>query len=150
VCTRVQCKEFKARAITSDPADGKIAIFKGPKDSAATSTTDAHKNYAKNTSKRDACQSGITASALLSGRALQLQKEQGFTEICIKELALGKKVKAASRKKWNEFQIRLESIAAEYNTRPKLEYQRAIVLMQTYDCFRKKNALMNFFLNFFL
>ena len=55
----------------------------------------------------------------------EIQKEQGYTEVCITELAMGKKVKAAPTKKWNELQRRLEAIAAEYN-RPTLEYLRAI------------------------
>lgn len=56
----------------------------------------------------------------------ELQKEQGYTEVCITELALGKKVKAAPTKKWNDLQLRIQSIASEYNTRPRLEYLRAI------------------------
>lgn len=56
----------------------------------------------------------------------ELQKEQGFMEICINELAIGKKVKTAPTKKWSELQSRLESIAGEYNTRPRKEYLWAI------------------------
>lgn len=56
----------------------------------------------------------------------EIQKEQGFTEICVTELAMGKRVKAAPTKKWADLQGRLESIASEYNTRPILEYLRAI------------------------
>ena len=47
-------------------------------------------------------------------------------EICVNELALGKKVKAAPTAKWRELQSRLEAIAPEYQTRPRLEYLRAI------------------------
>lgn len=56
----------------------------------------------------------------------EIQKEQGFTEICISELSMGKKVKAAPAKKWHDLQRRLESIAAEYQTKPLLEYLRTI------------------------
>ncbi len=56
----------------------------------------------------------------------EIQKEQGYTEICITELAMGKKVKAAPNKKWSDLQTRLESIAVEYGTRPILEYLRFV------------------------
>jgi len=52
----------------------------------------------------------------------EFQKEQGYMEICLTELAMGKKVKAAPSKKWTELQTRLESIATEYNARPRMEY----------------------------
>ncbi len=52
----------------------------------------------------------------------EIQKEQGYTEIYINELAMGKKVKVLPTKKWNKLPRRFESIATEYNTRPGLEY----------------------------
>jgi len=52
----------------------------------------------------------------------EFQKEQGYTEICVQELALGKKIKYAPSKKWRDLQTRLENIAAEYNNLPILEY----------------------------
>lgn len=52
----------------------------------------------------------------------EFQTEQGYTEICVQELALGKKVRYAPSKKWQDLQIRLESIAAEYDQVPILEY----------------------------
>lgn len=52
----------------------------------------------------------------------EFQKEQGYTEICIQELALGKRVRNAPQKKWRDVQIRLENIAAEYENLPLLEY----------------------------
>lgn len=39
-------------------------------------------------------------------------------EICLTELAMGKKVKTAPTRKWVELQLRLESIATEYGTKP--------------------------------
>ncbi len=56
----------------------------------------------------------------------EIQKEQDYTEICINELAIGKKVKVAPIKKWNELLRHLESITAKYNTRPRLEYLQSI------------------------
>ena len=47
-------------------------------------------------------------------------------EICVAELGLGKKVKAAPNKKWTELQTRLEGIAAEYQSRPIIEYLGAL------------------------
>lgn len=56
----------------------------------------------------------------------EIQKEQGYMEICLTELAMGKKVKAAPAKKWVDRQTRLESIASEYNQRPLLEYLKTV------------------------
>jgi hypothetical protein len=56
----------------------------------------------------------------------EIQKEQGYMEICITELAMGKKVKTSPTKKWIELQDRLESIAAQYASKPIMEYLRAI------------------------
>ena len=53
---------------------------------------------------------------------LEFQKEQGFTEICLQELALGKRVKSAPTKKWHDLQQRLENIAADYNNMSVLTY----------------------------
>jgi len=50
----------------------------------------------------------------------EFQKELGYTEICITELAMGKK--AAPTKHWSD----LESIAVQYNTLPRMEYLRTI------------------------
>lgn len=44
----------------------------------------------------------------------EFQKEQGDTEISVVELSLGRKVKAAPKKKWVDFQKRIQSITAEY------------------------------------
>ncbi len=54
----------------------------------------------------------------------EIQKEQGYTDICINELDM-EKVNAAPTKKWNELQRRLKSIATKYNTRPSQEYLRS-------------------------
>lgn len=56
----------------------------------------------------------------------EIQKEQGFMEITLMELAMGKKVKAAPAKKWVDRQTRLESIASEYDQRPLLEYLKTV------------------------
>ena len=45
----------------------------------------------------------------------ELQKEQAYTEVCIAELALGKKVKTAPKKKWLDLQTRIQSIAEKYD-----------------------------------
>ena len=42
----------------------------------------------------------------------EFQKEKGDTEIAVVELSLGKKVKAAPKKKWVDFQRRIQSITA--------------------------------------
>ncbi len=57
----------------------------------------------------------------------EILKEQGYTEIYINELAMGKKVKVTRTEKWHELLWCLESIGTEYNTRPRLEYLRSIV-----------------------
>jgi len=44
--TRVQYKECRACAITSDPADGSVVIFKGPKDSEHTHPPNVDENTA--------------------------------------------------------------------------------------------------------
>jgi hypothetical protein len=56
----------------------------------------------------------------------ELQKEQGYMEICVTELALGKKVKSARAKKWTDLQTRIGAIASEYDTRPIMEYLQSI------------------------
>jgi len=56
---------------------------------------------------------------------LEFQKEQGYTEICVQELTLGKRVKNAPTKKWRDLQTQLENIATDYNSiTPILEYLR--------------------------
>ena len=60
----------------------------------------------------------------------ELQKEQGDTEIYIVELSLGRKIKAAPKKKWVDTQDRLRRIAKKYddykNTGRVLDYMRSI------------------------
>ena len=46
----------------------------------------------------------------------EMQKEQGDTEIAIVELSLGRKVKAAPKKKWLEFQARLQRIVLNFDS----------------------------------
>ena len=61
---------------------------------------------------------------------LQLQKEQGDTEIAITELCLGRSVKAAPKKKWLMYQNRIQNIANEYinykNNGTELEFLELI------------------------
>lgn len=45
---------------------------------------------------------------------LKFQKEQGFTEICLLELKLGKKSHGRANEKLRDLQARLENIAADY------------------------------------
>ena len=52
----------------------------------------------------------------------EMQSEQGYTEICITELALGKRVRDAPKKKWEELQERIESISADYNLNDVMNY----------------------------
>ena len=55
----------------------------------------------------------------------ELQKKQGYIEICVTEVALDKRVKVAFAKKWIDLQTRTEVVAGEYNIRPRMEYLRA-------------------------
>jgi len=46
----------------------------------------------------------------------EIQKEQAFTETCVNELALGKRIKVASKKDWVMLQERIQDITSEYET----------------------------------
>jgi len=46
----------------------------------------------------------------------EFQKVQGYIEVCIAELALGKRVKVAPKRKWVELQERIQGIAEQYDT----------------------------------
>ena len=52
--------------------------------------------------------------------------EQGFTKICLTELAMGKKVESAPNKEWKELQTQLESTANDYSNIPRIESLRSI------------------------
>ena len=58
----------------------------------------------------------------------EFQKEQADTEISVAELGLGRKVRAAPKKKWVECQNKIRSIVLEYDMYigRELEYLRAI------------------------
>ena len=56
----------------------------------------------------------------------QIQKEQGDTEIAVVELSLGRKVKAAPKKKWVETQTKLQRIVLNYEKYSMLNYLEAI------------------------
>ena len=47
---------------------------------------------------------------------LELQREQAYTEVCVQELALGKRVKSMSKKKWVDLQERIQGLASSYLT----------------------------------
>lgn len=53
-------------------------------------------------------------------------KEQGDTEIAVVELSLGRKIKAAPKKKWVETQTRIRRIALNYETYEILDYLKAV------------------------
>ena len=53
-------------------------------------------------------------------------KEQGDTEIPIVKLSLGRKIKAAPKRKWAESQTRLRRIVLNYKTYEILDYLKAI------------------------
>lgn len=60
----------------------------------------------------------------------EFQKEQAYSEACLAELALGKRVKTAPKKKWVDLQNRIQSIADQYETYKNgnkvLEYLRTL------------------------
>ena len=60
----------------------------------------------------------------------QLQKEQGDTEISVTEICLGIYVKATPKKKWIQYQNRIQNIAIDYENYKdqgnKLEYLELI------------------------
>lgn len=56
----------------------------------------------------------------------EIQKEQADAEIMIAELSLGRKVRALPKRKWRDFQKRIMSITAEFNTYQPLQFLRAI------------------------
>ena len=56
----------------------------------------------------------------------EIQAEQGLTEITITELALGKRVRDAPKRKWADLQVRFESIAQEYDLNNVLTYLERI------------------------
>ena len=61
----------------------------------------------------------------------EIQKEQADTEVSIAELSLGKKVKAAPKKKWLDLQARIRSVVLQYDDEYKsqnrvLDYLRTV------------------------
>jgi hypothetical protein len=56
----------------------------------------------------------------------EIQSEQGHVEICVTELALGKRLRDAPKRKWVDLQIRLESVAHEYDINDVLAYLERI------------------------
>ena len=46
----------------------------------------------------------------------EIQKEQADTEATIAEFSMGRKVKAALKRKWTELQDRMSGIVQKYNT----------------------------------
>lgn len=57
---------------------------------------------------------------------LEVQKEQGDTEICLVELAMGRVLKAAPKRKWHDNQTRLRNITENYLTYDRFEFLRAV------------------------
>ena len=55
-----------------------------------------------------------------------IQKEQGDTEIAVVELSLGRKIKAAPKKKWVDVQKKLRRIVQNYEDYEILEYLKAV------------------------
>lgn len=47
---------------------------------------------------------------------MEIQKEQADTDIAITELSLGRKIKAAPKKKWIDYQLKIQHIAADFDT----------------------------------
>jgi len=56
----------------------------------------------------------------------EFQKEQADVEIMISELSLGRKVRSQPKRKWRDFQTRIMSITADFNTYQELQFLRAI------------------------
>lgn len=44
----------------------------------------------------------------------EVQKEQADTDIAVTELCLGRKIKAAPKKKWIDYQLKIQNITAQY------------------------------------
>lgn len=61
---------------------------------------------------------------------IELQKEQGNTEVCMAELSLGRRVKNSPARKWVSLQDRIRSIVLEFddyvNDETELEYLRTL------------------------
>ena len=55
----------------------------------------------------------------------EIQKEQEDTEIVVVELSLGRKVKAALKRKWVEFQGRLQRIVLNIDSYDPIEYLKS-------------------------
>lgn len=56
----------------------------------------------------------------------EIQKEQGDTEISVVELSLGRKVKAAPKKRWKDVQTNLQNIVLNYESYTILQFLEAI------------------------
>jgi len=54
---------------------------------------------------------------------IEFQKEQGYTEACVAEVALGKRIKTAPKKQWVLLQERIQDVALEYEV---LDYLRTL------------------------
>jgi len=61
---------------------------------------------------------------------IEFQKEQAYTEACVAELALGKRIKTAPKKQWVLLQERIQDVALEYEQYEQdhqvLEYLRTL------------------------
>jgi len=47
---------------------------------------------------------------------VEFQKEQAFTETCLSDLALGKRIKGAPKQQWVMLQERIQDIVTDYDT----------------------------------
>lgn len=56
----------------------------------------------------------------------EIKKEQGDTEIAVVELSLGRRVKAAPKKKWVDTQRKLQRIVLNYEDYTILDYLKAV------------------------
>lgn len=56
----------------------------------------------------------------------EIKKEQGDTEIAVVELSLGRKVKAAAKKKWVDTQLKLQRIVLNYESYEMLKFLETI------------------------
>lgn len=56
----------------------------------------------------------------------EIMKEQGDTEIAVVELSLGRKVKAAPKKKWVDIQLKLQRIVTNYENYDILSFLEAV------------------------
>ena len=60
----------------------------------------------------------------------EFKKEQGYTEVCVLELNLGKRIRAMPKKKWSDLQDRIQGAVESYATHKAndtvLEYLRTL------------------------